>query len=169
MATLERVTIFLSALIIVLMAVLMNAETLLRYVFNSSTRISEEYSGYLFCAATMIGFYPALMQARFLRITPLLAMIPNKPRAVWEVVIALLSAAFCMVVAYVCWELFNTSREFGSVSQEFSATPLMYPQFILPVGFALLGIGMVLRGIWIARELWAGHSEILESENDVLE
>lgn len=169
MLKLERATIFVSALIVVLMAILMNVETLMRYVFGASTRISEEYSGYLFCAATMIGFYPALMQGRFLRITALLSLLPNRARAIWEVVIALVAAAFCLVVAVECWGLFQTSRAFGSISQEYSATPLMYPQSILPLGFALLSAGMMVRGIWIARELWKGGGDILERENDVLE
>lgn len=169
MAKLERVAIFLSALMVVLMAVLMNVETLMRYAFGTSTRISEEYSSYLFCAATMIGFYPALMQARLLRITTLLMFVPHRPRAIWEVVIAFISAAFCLVIAIECWDLFETSRQFGSVSEQYSATPLMYPQFILPVGFILLAAGMIVRGVWIARELWRGRSEILESESDVLE
>jgi TRAP-type C4-dicarboxylate transport system permease small subunit len=169
MLKLERATIFVSALLVVLMAVLMNVETLLRYVFGASTRISEEYSGYLFCAATMIGFYPALMQGRFLRITALLSLLPSRVRAIWEVVIALVSAAFCLIVAFECWNLFQTSRAFGSISQEYSATPLMYPQAILPLGFALLAAGMIVRGGWIALELWNGDGEMLERENDVLE
>lgn len=169
MLKLERATIWLSALIVVLMAVLMNVETFLRYVFGTSTRISEEYSGYLFCAATMIGFFPALMQARFLRITALLSLVPVKVRALWELVIALISAGFCLVLARECWNLFQTSRDFGSISQEYSATPLMYPQAVLPFGFALLAAGMIIRGVWIARELWKGRDDILERENDVLE
>jgi hypothetical protein len=45
----------------------------------------------------------------------------------------------------------------------------MYPQSILPLGFALLAAGMVIRGVAIARELWNGRGDILERENDVLE
>ncbi|TPQ49305.1 hypothetical protein C2U72_19200 [Prosthecomicrobium hirschii] len=165
----ERITLVLSGLIIVAMTLLMNTEVLLRYGFSTSTKISEEYSGYMFAAATMIGFYPALMRGRFLRITALVALLPLRARAVWEVVVAFASAAFCAILVWETWGQFRTSLDFGSTSDGWSATPLMYPQAILPACLALLTAAMLVRGLQLGRDLWRGDTSRLKDESDVLE
>ena len=42
------------------MAVLINVEVILRYLFNSSTLIADEYSGYLFVWMTLLTTFRAL-------------------------------------------------------------------------------------------------------------
>lgn len=166
---LERGLLALSAGLIVCIGLLMVAEITLRYFFSLSTRISEEYSGYLFCAATLAGFFPALTTGRFLRIPALIARLPTRLRALAEVAIALVSAAFCLLLAWQCWDLFRMSLRFGSRSEQYSETPLMYPQALLPLGLGLLAAGMLLRGAHLARGLWAGDTALAEDEVNVVD
>lgn len=163
----ERLLIAISSVLVVLMIILMNAEVIGRYLFGVSTRISEEYSSYMFCAATMLAFYPALMQGRFLRVSGVLSLLPLKIRAAWELFIAAISAAFCFIVLEQTWGLFSMSRDFGSRSEQYSATPLMYPQLVLLVGMAILCLGMLYRGYVLFQHLWRGETDIVESETNV--
>lgn len=165
----ERVLSAIAAVIIVAMVALMNVELISRYIFGYSTRVSEEYSSYMFCAATVAGFYPALMRGRFLRITALLSLVSLKVRAVWEVILGLISTGFSAVVAFQTWDLFAASREFGSISDQYSQTPLMYPQLVLFLGWALLSLGMLLRGLRLGFDLWRNNTLLIAEEADVLE
>jgi TRAP-type C4-dicarboxylate transport system permease small subunit len=169
MTFVDRILIVISSIIVALMVLLMNAEVFLRYALTTSTKISEEYSGYMFAATTMLAFFPALRRGRFLRITAVLSLLPLRARALWELVIGALSAAFCFVLAWQTWELFVTSREFGSVSEQYSATPLMYPQIILPVALLALAIGMIFRGVELAGALWRGNTKLVKEEDNVME
>lgn len=166
---LERGLLALSIGLIVCIVLLMAVEIVLRYFFSLSTRISEEYSGYLFCAATLAAFFPALTTGRFLRIPTLISRFPNRLRAVAEVVIALVSAGFCLVLTWQTWDLFRMSVAFGSRSEQFSETPLMYPQALLPLGLGLLAIGMLLRGAQLAHGFWHGNTRLAEDEVNVVD
>lgn len=165
----ERSLVFISGALLIAIILLMNVEIFARYFFRSSTRISEEFSGYMFCAATILGFYPALMRGRFLRITALLSGIPPKARAVAEVLVGLVSAAFSMVLMYQTWGLFDLSRDFDTRSEYYSETLLMYPQAILPAGFVLLSVGFLVRGLVLARALWWGNTALAEEEANVID
>ncbi|WP_205295911.1 MULTISPECIES: TRAP transporter small permease [Paracoccus] len=165
----EKTLIALSSILVALMVVLMNVEVFMRYAFSTSTKISEEFSGYMFAIATVLAFVPALMRGRFLRIGAGLALMPLRIRAVFELLVGLISAAFCLVLTVQVWSLFRTSVEFGSVSEGYSATPLMYPQAILAPALALLSVAMLARGITLSRELWQGNTSMLMEEENVVD
>lgn len=165
----ERASIVVAAGLIVCIVLLMIVEVVLRYFFSVSTRVSEEYSGYLFCAATLIGFFPALTSGRFLRVPALLGVLPLKARAVAELLIAVISAGFCLLLVKETWGLFRMSADFGSTSEQWSATPLMYPQALLPAGLLLLAAGMLMRGVTLARGLMAGDAAVTEDEVNVID
>ncbi|MDQ6436967.1 TRAP transporter small permease [Mesorhizobium sp. LHD-90] len=170
MDRLEKALIFLASILVAVMVVLMTLEVFLRYTFSISIKISEEYSGYLFAAATMLAFYPAMTRGRFLRITAGVSLLPLRVRAAWELAVGVISSLFCLLLAQQTWILFQTSREFGSVSEQYSATPLMYPQLILPAALFLLSFGMLVRAGQLAASLWRGNTALAKEEDkNVLE
>lgn len=169
MTLVQKILIAISSVIVALMVVLMNVEVFLRYAFSSSTKISEEYSGYMFAVATVLAFIPALMRGRFLRISAVLTVLPLRVRALFELAIGVISAAFCLVLTVQVWDLFRTSAEFGSVSEQFSATPLMYPQAIIAPALLLLSIAMFVRGLTVAGELWRGNTRLVKDEENVVD
>lgn len=169
MVFVERLLIALSSILIVMIVVLMNAEVVMRYAFSASTKISEEYAGYMFATATVLAFLPALMRGRFLRISAVLSMMPLRWRAVFELLVGVVSAGFCAVLSMQLWSLFRTSVEFGSISEAYSATPLKYPQAILAPALALLAIAMLARGIKLSRDLWRGDTGMLLEEENVVD
>ena len=62
------------------MAVLINVEICARYLFNTSTLIADEYSGYLFVWSTLLGFGYALQSGQFLRVESLVAQLGRRAR-----------------------------------------------------------------------------------------
>jgi len=153
---LHRALLVLCGLCLLAMVLLMNTEILTRYVLGFSTQISDEYSGYLFTAITMLCLAPALREGRFLRIDGLVARLPARARALPEAADALAGAAVCAVLAYATWLMVQASSEIGAVSLTVAETPQAWPQALMPAGFALLGLAYLARGAARVRRALAG-------------
>ena len=143
----ERLAIGVSALLLVLMGVLMNTEVGGRYLLGRSTQIADEYAGYLFTAATVLCFVPAVRRGRFLRVDGLLQRTSGALRGSLEILEAVVGAIVSLVLAWATLRLALTSLDYGSVSLQPSQTPLAIPQAVVPFGFALLALAFVERGL----------------------
>ena len=140
---LDQAMIALAAVILAGMAVLMNVEIFGRTLLARSTHLSDEYSGYGLCAATMLCLVPAMRRGRFLRVEGLVMRLPPRGQAAAALFGAIVGFA---VSAVLCWstaKLALTSYEFGTRSIEMSETPLALPQAVMPLGFALLVLAFV--------------------------
>jgi len=120
------------------MAVLINVEICARYLFNTSTLIADEYSGYLFVWSTLLGFGYALQSGQFLRVESLVAQLGRRARAASELLAALVGLTVALVCVYATGTLLLAAWRFGTVSIQPSATPLWIPQLALPLAFAWL-------------------------------
>lgn len=155
---LSRLLMGLCACLLVGIVVLMSAEVFTRYFLNFSIHIADEYSGYMFCALTMLSFLPTLRSGRFLQITGAIRRMPLKAQAVTEAIAALTGAALSAVFAWSTgWQAWQ-SYQFDSVSLSVSQTPLAIPQIVLPIGFALLVVGYFDFGATRVRQLWRGQA-----------
>jgi TRAP-type C4-dicarboxylate transport system permease small subunit len=141
--TLDRVLVAVAAAILVAVTVLINVEVVSRTLFARSTQMSDEFSGYGLCAATMLCLVAAMRQGRFLRIDGVVERLPPRGQALAEIFGCIIGF---VVSAILCWstaKLTITSYQFGTRSIEFSQTPLAIPQALMPLGFALLCLGFV--------------------------
>ncbi len=154
---LQWVGLVIGLAMILAMAALMNVEIAGRTLFGVSTQIADEFAGYLFTAATMLCFLPALREARFLRVEGLVNFAPPRLRAALEVFAAGIGAGTCLVLAAATWDLTAASFSFGTRSLQASQTPLVIPQAIMPLGFGLLAVGFLEWGAIRASRLWRGR------------
>jgi len=158
----QAIALALGVLMIVAMAVLMNTEIASRTIFGVSTQMSDEFSGYFFTASTLLCFIPALRMGRFLAVEGFVVQLPPRGRAICEIGAALVGAGVCAVLTSATWDLAAASYAFGSQSLQASQTPLFIPQGVMPIGFGLLAITFVERGLIRAGSLWRGVA--LDSE-----
>lgn len=148
----------LAGLLLVALLVLINVEVVARYVFNTSTLIADEYGGYLMAWITMLGAVHLLRADRHLTMTALVDRMPPGARNAIGIAAALIGLAITAVLLYSTWLLVASSARFGTTSIQPSATPLVWPQLILPFGYALLCLAYVeeilrrLRGLPPRRE-----------------
>lgn len=131
------------ALALLMMLLLMCTEIGMRLFFNSSTQISEEYSGYLFTWVTLGCFLYAQRAERFLRVDAVRKMIRPRVRAGMDCFAAFAGAALSAILLYATGETFSSSLMFHSTSMQYSETPLYLPQVIMPIGFGLLTIAFL--------------------------
>ena len=132
---------------LVAMVVLISVEILGRYFFRFSTLIADEYSGYLFVWATFLGFAHALRTGQFLRVEMLVVRLAPRLRNALEILAAAAGLVVAAIAAWGTWKLVYTSWRFGSLSIQPSATPLLIPQLIMPLGLLLLCL-LYVEEIW---------------------
>jgi TRAP-type C4-dicarboxylate transport system permease small subunit len=139
----DRVThimLLLAGVVLVLLVVLMNVEVASRYLFNTSTLISDEYGGYALVWICLLGFSQALRAGQFLSVDAVIDMLPSVGKRLSLMLGALVGVGVAAVLAYMTFKLAYSNLKFGAVSIQPSATPLWMPQLILPIGFGWLCI-----------------------------
>src|SRR5689334_4698231 len=129
--------------LLVLLLVLINVEVAARYVFNTSTLMADEYGGYLMAWITMLGAVHILRADRHLTMTAFVDRLSPRARNAAGIVAAMIGLGICIVLLYATCVLVGNSARFGSRSIQPSATPLLWPQSIVPIGYALLCLAYV--------------------------
>lgn len=133
----------LAGFLLVALLVLINVEVVARYVFNTSTLIADEYGGYLMAWITMLGAVHILRADRHLTMTAVVDRLSPRGRNIAGIAAAVIGLGVCLVLLYATWVLVGNSTRFGSRSIQPSATPLVWPQLVMPVGYALLCLAYV--------------------------
>ena len=128
----------IAGLMLVAMVILITVEIVARGVFGTSTLLADEYSGYLFVWATLIGFAHALQTGAFLRVEGLIDRLPAHLRAWTDVLSAIVGLVVTAVCTYATATLVLASFRFGTLSIQPSATPLWMAQLVMPASFAVL-------------------------------
>jgi TRAP-type C4-dicarboxylate transport system permease small subunit len=135
----RRLLVVANVLLLLLLA-LVGVEIVVRNVFFGSTKISDEYSGYMFCWLCLFGFVHAARDDRFIRVEFLLTRLRGVPRRVVAVFGTISGLALSVVVCYATALLAYTSYRFHAASPQFSQTPLAAPQALMPVAFFLMAV-----------------------------
>lgn len=138
MGALERALEGLACILLLALLVLTNVEVAARYGFSTSTLIADEYGGYAMVWMTMLGAVHLLRADRHLSMTSLVDRLGPRGRNAAGFVAALIGFAICSVLLYSTASLVLASAKFGTVSIQPSRTPLVWPQLILPIGYAVL-------------------------------
>ena len=133
----------LAGLLLVAMLILINVEVVARYVFGGSTLVADEYGGYLMAWITMLGAIHLLRADRHLTMTWMVDRLSPRVQNLVGICAALIGLVISGVLLYSTYLLVASSVRFGTTSIQPSATPLVWPQLILPLGYALLCLAYV--------------------------
>lgn len=130
----------LAAALLVLLLLLMTVEVGGRYLFGFSTLIADEFGGYLFAWLTLLGAAYAVQAERHLSMTALIGRLGPRGRNLAAILGALLGLLVSLVCCYASAELWELSLRFNSKSIQTSGVALIWPQLVLPIGFAILAL-----------------------------
>jgi TRAP-type C4-dicarboxylate transport system permease small subunit len=125
------------------MVLLINVEVVARYVFNTSTLISDEYGAYLFVGCSFLGFAYSFRKGYFLRVSTLTGRLPPFPLKCFQLASLFLAMIFSAILTYELIKLPYMSYLFHSKSIQPSGTPLFIPQLILPIGMASMTLAFL--------------------------
>ena len=130
---------------VVVMTGLVTVEVLGRDLFNRSTLIADEMSGYLLVALTFLGLAPTLRGGGFIRIDTYHARLRGGGRVALDLAIHLLALGYAVLLDWYLWALTLDAWRLGTTSIQVSRTPLWIPQGCMALGGALLVVDLAAR------------------------
>jgi TRAP-type C4-dicarboxylate transport system permease small subunit len=139
--TLTAVLEYLTMACIAMMAILVIAQVVLRYVFNDPLTWSEEMARIDFIYLTFIGIGAAYGRRRHMSIDAIVILLPPRMKRMVEVSIVGLASAFLIAVIGIALrsivELYN--MEVTTPALEY---PMAFVYMIIPLGLSALIIQM---------------------------
>lgn len=156
MTQLRRVTqagLWFGGALVLLAAVLIGIDVVLRKFFATSIGGADELAGYALAISTAWSLGAALVDRAHIRIDSLYVRFPMRVRLVLDVVGLLALVGFFGLVAWHGWGVVEQSWVSGSRSQSALETPTVIPQFIWILGlivFVIVGIVLLARAMALA-------------------
>lgn len=137
----------MSALVLAAMAMLILLEIFLWNLFEKTTLVSDEYSAYGLAAIIFLGAGHCLKEKGHIRITLVLALLPNKVTRVINFLATALTTIFMGYLWYYLFLMVRSSIRYGSTSGTLTNTPLWIPQMFMLVGAACFLLQLVATGM----------------------
>lgn len=146
----RRVSLWLTWLggtLIVLSALLVTLEVLLRKLFNISLGGADELAGYAFGVATALAFSFALFERSHIRVDALLGTFPKGLRPLINFFGLVMLIGFALVVVVMVWSMVADTLENWSRSITPMRVPLAFPQIPWLFGWMFFVFSGVLIGL----------------------
>ncbi|GAB6074986.1 TRAP transporter small permease subunit [Nautilia lithotrophica] len=139
---------FFSSIAFILLTTLILIEIFSRAIFNHSTMIADEYSGYFYLAYVFLGLGFTFKENGHIRITIIYSKMPKNIRKIMDLFAGIIALAVVGFIFYrsiiLCWE----SYSYEMVSEGVSETPLYLTQIPMVVGlfiFLLAIVGFLIK------------------------
>jgi TRAP-type transport system small permease protein len=141
---------YLSALVLVSLTLLILTEIFIRYFFDMSTMIADEYSGYLYLASIFLGLAYTFNENAHIRINILTSKMSKKSNRSIDVLAGLITIIVLGFALYRTILFTYDSYDMEMLSESVSATQLYLTQLVMPLGitiFTLSVLVFVLKGL----------------------
>ena len=142
----SRVAVWVAGGMLILSAVMVSVDVILRKLFAFSFGGADEIMGYVFAIGTAWAFTFTLLDRANVRIDALYRLLPAQLRAILDVVAILVLTVFIFFVTKGAWSVFHGSLGWPFGDTDFwsvSITPLLTP-LAIPQGLWLLGLALFL-------------------------
>jgi TRAP-type C4-dicarboxylate transport system permease small subunit len=130
--------------LILLAAVLIGVDVLMRKFLARSIGGADELAGYALAIGTAWGLAAALVDRAHIRIDSLYVLFPQKFRLALDIIAVALLIAFFALMTWHGWGVVQESWTSGSRSQSALETPTVIPQFLWIAGLAAFVVVGVL-------------------------
>jgi len=133
------------AVVLLSLSVVLNFANIIgRYFFSVSISWAEEIMLFLMVGCVFFASCAVAWQGRQIRMDVVIAMLPPKIREALDALAELTFIAAAIAVTYFAWPVIQQLAEFDERSQA-ANFPLVIPQAMVPIGFTLMGMLVVIR------------------------
>src|SRR5215212_3605392 len=137
--------LWIGGALILLAAVLIGIDVLMRKFLNRSIGGADELAGYALAIGTAWGLGAALVDRAHIRIDSLYVLLPQKLRLLLDIAALVLLTGFFGLMTWHGFGVVSQSWTSGSRSQSALETPTVIPQFLWIAGLtAFVVIGAIL-------------------------
>ncbi len=144
---LSQALCFSGQLALAVMVVTICYDVVMRYIFAAPTLWSLEVNTFLVVFVTLIPAGDVLRTDSHLRITFFLDKMPPGVRNWYNKLISGCGVAFC---AFMTWKGYQMAMQAFRYNERLSTslgTPLVIPYLFIPIGFGMLGLQFLVKGI----------------------
>ncbi len=135
---------YLSGLLLVGLVCLILTEIFLRYFFDLSTMIADEYSGYLYLASIFLGLAYTFLKDGHIRINIVTSKLSKKSNNFIDIVASVVTLAVLVFILYRTILFTYDSYELEMLSEAVSETPLYLTQLAMPIGITLFILAVIV-------------------------
>ena len=135
---------YLSSLLLVSLVLLILTEIFIRYFFNTSTLIADEYSGYLFLASVFLGLSYTFKENAHIRINILTSRMSEKSNKFIDIFAGSITIVVLLFALYRTILFTFDSYEMEMLSESVSQTPLYLTQLVMPLGLSLFILSVLI-------------------------
>ncbi|MCS2610699.1 TRAP transporter small permease subunit [Halomonas dongshanensis] len=126
--------------LMLLLAVLITIETLIRKFFSLSFGGIDELGGYAIAVAAPLAFGVAMIEQSHIRINLLHMRLPTAVKAVLNALAALSLGLLAAFLLYFTAHTVLETHDYRSIAQTPWATPLIYPQAVWLVAMSIFAV-----------------------------
>ena len=135
---------YLSAFLLVSLVLLILTEVFIRYFFDMSTLIADEYSGYLYLASIFLGLSYTFKESAHIRINILTSRMSKKSNRFIDIFAGLITIVILVFALYRTILFTFDSYEMEMLSEAVSETPLYLTQLVMPLGISLFILSVLV-------------------------
>jgi TRAP-type C4-dicarboxylate transport system permease small subunit len=140
-----RYSAYISALLVVGIAVLILMEIFSRNVLNISLSFAFEYSSYFMATAIFMAAAFTMRTGGHVRVSILTSAVPPGVARLVDVVATIIGTVVAIILAYAMVSFAWKAGITGRTSPTIDETPLVIPQGIMAFGALMLALQMVAR------------------------
>jgi len=129
---------------VLIMVLLISYDVIARYIFNAPTIWADEISGYLLVGIVFLGLGYGLETGAHISVDLIIDMLSPKKHHSVHLATDILTL---LIVIMFTWESFVVvlrSYNEGKIALSLLLTPLYLPQLLIPIGFAVLCLQLIL-------------------------
>ncbi len=147
MTTYSRILGIIFGSVMLLLAILITLETLIRKFFSLSLGGVDELGGYAIAIAAPLAFCVAMVEQSHIRINLLHMRLPTATQAVLNALAALSMGLLAAFLLYFTVQTVLDTQMYRSIAQTPWATPLIYPQVIWLIAMSAFSVAAALLSV----------------------
>jgi TRAP-type C4-dicarboxylate transport system permease small subunit len=148
--TVSRYGVWFGGFLIVLAAVIIGIEVVIRKAFNVTIGGADELSGFALAIGSAWAFGFALLDRAHVRIDSVYTFLPARIRAPLDILGLIVFALFMGLFAWQALDVLVNSVAMNTRTMTILETPVMYPQFLWVLGlfsFVLIAALLLVRAV----------------------
>lgn len=148
---LEKIEKVVSCVCVSVMAVLVFANVIARYVFNHSLAFSDEMSTYLFVLMSFMGTAIAARRRAHLGLSIVTDRVSPRARKIINIVMYLIAALFCLLIVIFGVQMVLSQYRLGQETAAMQWPEWIYGSFV-PIGAAFSMVAFLEGAAAMAKE-----------------
>jgi len=152
---------YLAGWVLISIVALTMAEVVTRYILNHPLILCDEFGGYSLFAITFLGLAYCGKEKGHIRITFLVGRLPTRVASKLRLITLSLALLYIGAASKISWDFLIDSFRRNICSNSWLMTPLKWPQMVLPIGFTLFFLVLLME---IARRIKAVRSGVKVEE-----